>query len=276
MLDKLNFFNEIKHNKKIQMILFLVIGIYFFISSLEGVKGGFKLIFANWQKDILGLMEAKSAPIMGLAVGMLSTAIVQSSSAVIATTMVSMAGMVAGGLSIESAIIFGVPMVLGANIGTTITNTIVAFGVKQGMTNNEFKETIPGVIVDDVYEILTITLFFTIELTTGAISKFVIFMGNYLVGFLELESVFAAFESSIIDIIAADPFVKPLNNYIVGYLDKSLGGIFVFIFWFFVLIGALGLMEKGLEKLIQSEWRDKVVSAFEKPVKGFLTRFSIT
>jgi sodium-dependent phosphate cotransporter len=187
-----------------------------------------------------------------------------------------MAGMVAGGLPLNSAIVFGVPMILGANIGTTITNSLVALGVKRGMTNEEFVETIPGVLVSDVYEVLTVTLFFTLELFTGAISKSVIFIGNYLVGFLSLETFFASFNNSIIDIIAADPFVKPINTLIVSYLGTSIGGILVFILWFLILIGALAFMEKGLEKLIQSDWKDKVVSAFSIPVKGFATGFGIT
>jgi sodium-dependent phosphate cotransporter len=269
-------YEKFKENTKLQLVVFLIIGIYVFVCSLEGIKGGFKFIFANWQTDILGMVEGKSAPILGLAVGMLSTAIVQSSSAVIATTMVSMAGMVAGGLPVETAVYFGVPMVLGANIGTTITNTLVAFGVKQSMTNAEFKDVIPGVIVDDIYEVLTLSLFFPIEFFTGFISKTVIIIGNYLVGLLALESVFAAFETSIIDIIAADPLVKPLDNIIVSILGGNIGGVVVFVFWFLALIGGLGLMEKGLEKLIQTNWKDKVLAAFDKPIRGFVTGFGIT
>jgi sodium-dependent phosphate cotransporter len=102
------------------------------------------------------MISSDSAAITGLALEMLCTALVQSSSAVVAATMVNMAGMVAGGLPLSDAIRFGVPMILGANIGTTVTNTIVAFSVERGMTMEEFKDTIPGVIVDDVYEALTI------------------------------------------------------------------------------------------------------------------------
>ena len=102
-------------------------------------------------------------------------------------------------LPLEAAIQFGVPMVLGANIGTTVTNTIVAFGVERGMTMNEFKETIPGVIVDDVYEALTITIFFALELSFGLISKLVLSLGDFYTNVLQLEGFFSAFENNIID-----------------------------------------------------------------------------
>jgi hypothetical protein len=126
-------------NDRIRLVLTLIVSIFFFISSLEGVKNGFKLIFAEWQGNILAMITGNTAAITGLALGMLSTSLVQSSSAVVAATMVSMSGMVAGGLPMGAAIKFGVPMILGANIGTTVTNTIVAFGIERGMTINEFK-----------------------------------------------------------------------------------------------------------------------------------------
>ena len=263
-------------NTKIRVALILVIGIFLFISSLEGVKSGFKLIFTEWQKGILGMITADTAPLTGLAIGILSTALVQSSSAVVAATMVSMSGMVVGGLPMDAAMRFGVPMILGANIGTTVTNTIVVFGVKRGMTTKEFGDTIPGVIVDDVYEALTISLFFIVEMTTGFISNTVLVLGNYLTESLKLEEVFAAFDKTIIDIIIKEPIVKPLTNLVTDLFGVRVGGVLLFIIWFAVIVFSMGLITKGLENLIQTDWEDKVKSAFSSPAKGFFTGFSIT
>jgi sodium-dependent phosphate cotransporter len=262
--------------KKIRVALILAVGIFLFISSLEGVKSGFKLIFAEWQRGILGMITANTAPLSGLAIGILGTALVQSSSAVVAATMVSMSGMVASGLPLAAAMRFGVPMVLGANIGTTVTNTIVVFGVKRGMTMREFGDTIPGVIVDDVYEALTISLFFVIEMTTGFISNTVLRIGDYLTESLKLEEVFAAFDKTIIDIIIKEPIVKPLTNLMTGLFGIRIGGIIIFILWFAVIVFSMGLITKGLESLIQTDWEDKVKAAFSSPVRGFITGFSIT
>ena len=263
-------------NTKIRVALILVVGIFLFISSLEGVKSGFKLIFTEWQKGILGMITADTAPLTGLAIGILSTALVQSSSAVVAATMVSMSGMVIGGLPMDAAMRFGVPMILGANIGTTVTNTIVVFGVKRGMTTKEFGDTIPGVIVDDVYEALTISLFFIVEMTTGFISNTVLVLGNYLTESLKLEEVFAAFDKTIIDIIIKEPIVKPLTNLVTDLFGVRAGGVLLFIIWFSVIVFSMGLITKGLENLIQTDWEDKVKSAFSSPAKGFFTGFSIT
>jgi len=263
-------------NDRVRLALNLALSIYLFIASLEGVKSGFKLIFAEWQTSILGMVTSNTAPMTGLALGMLSTALVQSSSAVVAATMVSMSGMVASGLPLEAAIQFGVPMVLGANIGTTVTNTIVAFGVQRGMTMKEFKDTIPGVIVDDVYEALTITIFFILELSTGVISRTVIRLGNFYTKVLKMEDFFAAFDKTIIDIIIEEPLIKPTKALAVGLLGDRFGGVLLFLVWFVIIIVTMGMITNGLEKIIEMEWEDKVKAAFENPYRGFATGFGIT
>lgn len=267
---------DVFSNQRLRLIVMLVIGVFLFICSLEGVKSGFKLIFSEWQKNILSLIEANTAAISGLALGMLGTALVQSSSTVIAATMVSMSSMVVGGLPMASAIRFGVPMVLGANLGTTITNTIVAFGVKKGMTDEEFATTIPGVIVDDVYEFLTITLFFFIETTTGFISKAVTALGVFYVEVLKMHELLATFDKTIIDIVVKEPIIEPATRLITSFIGDRFGGILIFILWFGVIVLSMSLITKGLDRMIEMEWEDKVLSAFKSPYRGFLTGFSIT
>jgi len=263
-------------NERVRLALRLALSVYLFIASLEGVKSGFKLIFAEWQSGILGMITANTAPMTGLALGVLSTALVQSSSAVVAATMVSMSGMVASGLPLDAAIQFGVPMVLGANIGTTVTNTIVAFGIQRGMTMNEFKDTIPGVIVDDVYEALTIAIFFVLELSTGIISRTVLRLGSFYTEVLKMEEVFAAFDKTIVDIVIEEPLIKPTKALAVGFLGDRFGGVLLFLAGFGVIIFSMGMITKGLEKIIETGWEDKVKAAFENPYRGFATGFSIT
>lgn len=252
------------------------LGIFLFITSLEGVKGSFKLIFSEWQRGILAMINAQTAPVAGLAVGILGTSLVQSSSAVVAATMVSMSGMVAGGLPLVSAIRFGVPIVLGANLGTTITNTIVIFGLRRGITNEEFKSTIPGVIVDDIYEVLTITLFFILEISTGLLSRVILTLGNFYNRALGFQALFSAFERSVIDILIKEPITGPTIHYVTMLLGPKVGGILLFVLWFLLIVAALSIVTKGLDRLIEAGWEEKVTSAFESPLRGFLTGFTIT
>ena len=81
------------------------------------------------------LFSAVSNPIAGLCVGILGTVLVQSSSA---STSVIVGLVASGALGVEQA----VPMVMGANIGTTVTNTLVSLGhVRQSA---EFKKSVCG------------------------------------------------------------------------------------------------------------------------------------
>jgi len=261
---------------RLLLIGMVILGVFLFITSLEGVKTSFKLIFAEWQRGILAMVNAQTAPITGLAIGILGTSLVQSSSAVVAATMVSMSGMVAGGLPLISAIRFGVPIVLGANLGTTITNTIVVFGLRRGITDEEFRSTIPGVIVDDVYEVLTITIFFTLEVTMGLLSRVVLALGDFYNRVLGFQGFFSAFERTIIDILIKEPITNPTTHLATSLLGQRGGGVLLFIIWFLLIVAALSLIEKGLDKLIEAGWEDKVTAAFENPLRGFLTGFTIT
>ena len=261
---------------RLLLIGMVILGIFLFITSLEGVKASFKLIFAEWQRGILAMVSAQTAPVTGLAIGILGTSLVQSSSAVVAATMVSMSGMVAAGLPLVSAIRFGVPIVLGANLGTTITNTIVVFGLRRGITDEEFRSTIPGVIVDDVYEVLTITIFFTLEITMGLLSRIVLALGDFYNRVLGFQGLFSAFERTIIDILIKEPITNPTTHLITGLLGQRIGGVLLFIIWFLLIVAALSLIEKGLDKVVEAGWEDKVTAAFQNPVRGFLTGFTIT
>jgi len=273
----LNKIRRVVGSEKLQTVSLLFSGIFLFVCSLEGVEHGFKLVFSEWANFFLSMVKSGVAPFTGLAIGVLSTALLESSSAVIATAMVSMAGMVAGGLPLSSAIRFGVPMVLGANIGTTAGSTIVLFGLRRSTTIEEFNATIPGVILGDMYKILTVVFFFTLEVTTGFLSNIATRLGFFLYETLKLEKVFAIFEKSVLDIFIKDPIIKPIGNAFILFFGGQVGGILFFILWFvFIVISIDFLIMKGLKRLIQTDWADRVLSAFKKPFKSFATGFSLT
>ena len=57
-----------------------------------------------------------------------------------------------------------IPIVMGANIGTSVTNTIVALG--QAKERNEFRRAFGGATVHDMFNWLTVLIFFPIEIIT--------------------------------------------------------------------------------------------------------------
>ena len=96
--------------------MFFLFFLYLFFISIELIGAAFKGFGKGFAEQ---LIATTSNPIMGLFIGILATTLVQSSSM---TTSI-LVGMVAvGTISVRNAI----PVVMGANIGTTVTNTIVA------------------------------------------------------------------------------------------------------------------------------------------------------
>jgi len=83
-------------------------------------------------------------------------------------------GLVAGGLPVSIAI----PMVMGANMGTTITNTIVSLGHVR--REEEFRRAFAAATVHDFFNLFSIVIFLPLEIMFGFLRK----IGEYLVGFI--------------------------------------------------------------------------------------------
>ena len=69
---------------------------------------------------------------------------------------------------------------MGANIGTSITNTIVSLG--HIVSREEFKRAFSASVVHDFFNILAVIVIFPLELIFGVISKFAYSMSEVLVG----------------------------------------------------------------------------------------------
>ncbi len=108
------------------------------------------------------LIKATSNPFIGLFIGIFATSIMQSSS----TTTSILVGMVASGiLTVGNA----VPIIMGANIGTTITNTLVALG--HVTRREEFRRAISGATLHDFFKLMCVCILFPLEITMHFIEK---------------------------------------------------------------------------------------------------------
>ncbi len=110
------------------------------------------------------LTPSRDIPVirLSLSIGVLATALVQSSS----STTSLLVGMVAAGtIPIRHAI----PVVMGANIGTTVTNTLVSIGhITKG---EEFKKAMAAATVHDFFNLLSVIILFPLELIFHPIEK---------------------------------------------------------------------------------------------------------
>ena len=138
--------------------LVVVILLYFFLTGVELLSGGFKTL----GKDFVdGLFQGVSNPIGGLFVGLLATVLVQSSS--VSTSVI--VGLVASSVvGIDDA----VPMIMGANIGTTVTNILASLGyLRRG---DDFRRAFAAATVHDIFNLLAVAVLLPLELLTGYLS----------------------------------------------------------------------------------------------------------
>jgi sodium-dependent phosphate cotransporter len=152
--------------KKIIKTLTILLLLYIFLVSISLLSASFKMFgkdFAN------RLIQTTANPFIGLFIGILATSLIQSSG----TTTSMIVGFVASGaLTIENAI----PMIMGANIGTTVTNTLVSLG--HITRKEEFKRAMACSSVHDLFNVAVVLILFPLEMATGYLRR----SSEYLAG----------------------------------------------------------------------------------------------
>ncbi|PEN11483.1 phosphate transporter [Longibacter salinarum] len=143
-----------------QLLRFLLLALVLvmFFTSLELMGDSFKLMGGGLAESLL---KMTSNPFVGLFIGILATSLVQSSST---TTTLTVSLVAAGALDIAGAI----PIVMGANIGTSVTNTIVSLG--SVTRKEEFRRAMAGATVQDFFNFLAVAVLFPLELMFQVVS----------------------------------------------------------------------------------------------------------
>ena len=133
--------------------------LYLFLVGIAGMSSAIKRMGSDFAETVL---TTTSDPFIALFIGIFATVLFQSSS----TTTSLIVGMVSSGsLTIASSI----PMIMGANIGTTVTNTIVSVGhINKG---TEFKRAFAASTVHDFFNILAVVIVFPIEMLFHPLQK---------------------------------------------------------------------------------------------------------
>jgi len=183
-----------------------------------------------------GLLNSTSNSFIGLFIGILATSLVQSSS----TTTSILVGMVASGvLSIGNA----VPIIMGANIGTTVTNTLVSIG--HVTRREEFKRAIAGATVHDFFNIICVAIMFPIEMATGFLQKSATYLAGIFVNFGGIK-----FTSPIKTI--TKPVVNMLNDFFTKSIELpyNMGYTIILIISIVFLFASLYFIVKVMKSLV--------------------------
>ena len=145
------------HN--IRTVAFIVLAFLLFLFALDLMTSSLQHLKRNVSETIL---LATSNPFTGLFIGLVITALLQSSST---TTSLVVALVATGALTLESAI----PIIMGANIGTTITATIVSLGFIS--KKKEFRRAVSAGTYHYFFNLLTAVVLFPLEYYYGFLSS---------------------------------------------------------------------------------------------------------
>ncbi len=251
--------------------LVAIAALYLFIASVNMIGDGLKVIAkddsgVHFLKMLFGMIEGNA--FMGLFVGLLVTSLVQSSSFTTSMTV----GLVATG---DVSLVAAIPIVMGANIGTSVTNILVSLAhIRHRL---EFRRSLAGAIVHDFFNVLSVLLIFPLELTFGVISKPAQWVSETLghvqyfstdpnknIGFLKtaFEAVGSFFHWLLID-------VMHLSAQWAGSIISGLALVLLFI--------ALWILVKMLRGLIQERLSGAFNrTIFRKPTIAFAVGILLT
>ncbi|MFC1660175.1 Na/Pi symporter [Gemmatimonadota bacterium] len=182
----------------LRVVYFLFL-LYLFFFSIELMSSAFKMAGRGFAEQLINMV---SDPLAGLLLGFVATGIIQSSS----TTTTIVVGLVASGtLSIELA----VPIIMGANIGTTTTNTLVSMG--HVTRPAEFQRAFAASTVHDFFNVSAAAVILPIEVLFHPVQRVAVFLETLFegVGGMSLASPLKA-------------AVSPLSEAVTGWVPYTI------------------------------------------------------
>ncbi|EAS63395.1 Na/Pi cotransporter family protein [Photobacterium angustum] len=231
--------------------------LYLLLVAVSMISSGFKWSVGEQAKT---LFEFASHPVAGLMIGLIATALIQSSSTVTSIIV----GLVAGGLPVETAI----PMVMGANIGTTLTNTLVSLG--HARCKDEFRRAFASATVHDFFNLLAVAIFLPLEMMFGLLDK----MSSWLV-----SPFLSAGDMSMKGMDFMKPLTKPAVELVKGPLEAfgSMGGVALSFIGIALIFFAITVMGKLMRSLMVGRARDILKSAIGRgPLHGIASGTAVT
>ncbi|UXI00837.1 Na/Pi symporter [Photobacterium sp. TY1-4] len=231
--------------------------LYVLLVAVSMVSSGFKWSVGEQAKT---LFEFASHPVAGLMIGLVATSLIQSSSTVTSIIV----GLVAGGLPVETAI----PMVMGANIGTTVTNTLVSLG--HARCKDEFRRAFASATVHDFFNLLAVAIFLPLEMMFGILNK----VSTWLV-----TPLMDAGNMSLKGMNFMKVLTKPAVAAVKGPLEAlgNMGGVVMIFIGIALIFLAITAMGKLMRSLMVGRAREILKSAIGRgPIHGIASGTVVT
>ena len=225
------------------LVYLLMVGVGVIGAGFDWISGG--------PKGAEKIFSFATNPIVGVILGTLVTALVQSSSTVTSVIV----ALVAGGMPVEIA----VPMVMGANMGTTITNTIVSLGnIRE---SKAFHRSFSAATVHDFFNLYAILIFLPIEVFFHPLQRAAGVMANWLLD---------GGSASISNVNVLSVIIKPVVVFSQGLFHSMPGTIDAIVFTAFG-IGLVFFSVLYMSKLLKSVMTGRARVMLDKALgKGVL------
>lgn len=240
--------------------LLVVTLIYLLLAAVGAIGDGFKAAVGDNAKELFAFA---TNPFVGLMIGLAATALIQSSSTVTSIIV----GMVAGGLPIPIAI----PLIMGANIGTSLTSTIVSLGhIRSG---EEFHRAFAAATVHDAFNITAVTILLPVELLFHPLER----MSQVLAGLLVHDSAGVDMKSMNFMKTILTPASELLEASVSWLPSKVWAGVGLIIIGIGLILFVVQAIGKVLRKVMVGRAKDIMhASVGRGPVSGIASGTVIT
>ncbi|GAB2621395.1 Na/Pi symporter [Belliella aquatica] len=237
----------VKQPKKAIFFLQMIFALLLFMFSIDLLTVSMLQINSGIAKDIL---QATNNPFVGLFIGLLMTALIQSSSTV---TAMIVAVVASGNLNLMQA----VPLIMGANIGTTLTSTLVSFSFI--MKKGEFKKALSAGVIHDIFNIITVIILFPLEMYFGFLSNTAIFLTNTF--FDSSASNDSNYQYNVI-------FTRPATIWLIDLINMPIIGLILSVIFVFLAIKILS--ETVFKSFVSGNFKKVSKHIFKNPGIAFL------
>jgi sodium-dependent phosphate cotransporter len=250
--------NKIEKNQLMDLtfrFISVVLLLYFFLVGVKLLGGSFKMMGSGFATSLL---DVTHNPILALFSGMLATVLIQSSSV---TTSIIVGLVASGTLPLGGAI----PMVMGANLGTSVTNSLVSLGYLKN--KQHFKKAFAAATIHDFFNILTVLIMLPLELATGFLENSATALAAALYGNASGVTYSSPIKASI------KPVAKAVQVFVTETLgfQSTLGGIVMMVISFVFIIFALTMIVKIMKVLIESNKGEIIENLLSK--NGYVSIF---
>ena len=210
--------------------------LFIFLIGVNTLSASLKMMGSGFTQT---LFNVSSNTMISFFTGVLATAILQSSST---TTSIIVGLCSSGAMTIGGAI----PMIIGANLGTSVTNTLVSLSYMKN--RGDFRKAFSASTVHDIFNLLTTLIVLPLEMATGFMEKLATTMASYIYGI----SSNLTFDSPI------KASIKPATKLIKGLVTETLGqtglagGIVILLLAAVIIIASLSCIVKIMKTFVES------------------------